>query len=146
MLKLVSDNGWSRSARPSDLHSNCAENHFGNKTRFSEKHDFFNFFGFWPQKFLTSDDIFAALLTKLRFASPEHNLIFFFDQFSICSSISRFEKKINFFTQNYRRSCQKCNLRVQMTIWWKTGFPLRSVIVFLSPRVFKQELCGIFGS
>ena len=105
---------------------------------------FFNFFGFWPQEFLTSDDFFAAILTKLRFASPEHNLIIIFEHISFFSSISIFEKKINFFTQNYRRSCQKCILCVQMTIWWKTGFPLKSVTVFPSLWNFKQILCGIF--
>ena len=32
-----------------------------------------------------------------------------------------------------------------MTIWWKTVFPLKSVTVSSSLRVFKQKLCGIFG-
>ena len=106
---------------------------------------FLNVFGFRAQEFLTSDDLFAALLTKLHFASPEHNLIIF--SRSILNFFINFEiwKNNNFFKQNYRRSCQKCILRVQMTIWWETGFPLRSVIVFLSPRVCKQKFCGIFG-
>ena len=106
---------------------------------------FLNIFGSRAQEFLTSDDLFAAPLTKLRFASPEHNLIIFFR--SILNFFINFEmwKKLYFFTQNYCRSCQKCILRVQMTIWWKTGFLLESVMVFLSLRVFKQKLCGIFG-
>ena len=63
-LKLVSENGWNRSARPLDLHSNCAENHFGNKTKFSEKHDFFIVSGFRAQEKLTSDVLFFCLFDK----------------------------------------------------------------------------------
>ena len=105
---------------------------------------FLNVFGFRVQEILTSDDLFGALLTKLHFASPEHNLIIF--SRSILNFFINFEIwKKKFFKENYRRSCQKCILRVQMTIWWETGFPQRSVIVFLSLQVSKQKLCGIFG-
>ena len=78
-LKLVSDNVWNRSARPSDLPSKCAESFSENKKKFlGGTWLSSNVFGFRAQKLLTSDDLFAALLTKLHFASPEHNLIIFF--------------------------------------------------------------------
>ena len=79
-LKLASDNGWKRSERPSYLHSKCAENHFGNKTKFSKK-TFCILFGFIAQKNSTSDVCFSALFTKLRFASPEHKFDNFFPNF-----------------------------------------------------------------
>ena len=52
---------------------------------------------------------------------------------------------VTFFTQNFRRICQKYILRVRMTIWWKIGLPLKRVTFFSSFWVFKQKTCGIFG-
>ena len=68
------------------------------------------------------------------------NLIIFFR--SILNFFIIFEIWINLFSfvmQNFRRSRQKCFLRVQMTIWWKIGFPFENVIAVSSLLVAKQK-------
>ena len=77
--KNVSENVRNCPARPSDLHSNRAEKHLENKTNFLEEHDFFK--SFWDlewKSFRHSTKVFSALLTKLRFASPECKFDSFF--------------------------------------------------------------------
>ena len=48
--KIVSDNVWNRSARPSDLTSKSAENFSENKKNFSDELDFFLTFLDWERK------------------------------------------------------------------------------------------------
>ena len=77
--KNVSENVRNRPARPSDLHSNRAEKHLENKTNLREEHDFFK--SFWDlewKSFRLLTKVFSALLTKLRFASPEYKFDSFF--------------------------------------------------------------------
>ena len=93
--KNASENGWNISARPSDLHSKCAERHLENKTNFRGEHVFSINWGFIAEK--TNEFWRPAFLTKLRFASPEHNLLFLFEYiFLIFSSLSGFENKVFF--------------------------------------------------
>ena len=110
-LKLMSDNGWKHSARPSDLHSNCAENHSGNKTKFSEK-TFCIIFGFIAQKKSTSDVLSSALFTKLRFASPEHKFDNFFPKFFlIFTNFQLWEKNCNTNSQQFPAQLSKVHFR-----------------------------------
>ena len=61
-----------------------AKNHLENKTNFLEEHDFFKWF--WDlewKSFRLLTNVFSALLTKLRFASPEYKFDSFFKTISI---------------------------------------------------------------
>ena len=139
--KNVLENGWNRPARPSDLHSNPAEKRFENNTNFLEEHDIFKWFWDLERKnfrLLTNFFLHCWQNCVLRLQST--NLIMFFR--SILNFFIIFEIWKNLFSfvmQNFRRSRQKCFLRVQMTIWWKIGFPLESVTAVSSLLVAKQK-------
>ena len=144
--KNVLENGWNRPARPSDLHSNRAEKRFENNTNFLEEHDIFKWFWDLERKnfrLLTNFFLHCCQNCVLRLLST--NLIMFFR--SILNFFIVFEIWKNLFSfvmQNFRRSRQKCFLRVQMTIWWKIGFPLESVTAVSSLLVAKQKMCRTF--
>ena len=131
-LKLVSDKGWNRSARPSELHSNCAENHFGNKTKFSEKHDFFlSIWDLEPKKFSHLTFFFLHFWQNCVLRLQSTNMIILPEVFSIFSQTSSFDNKIVILiANNFRRSCEKCTLPAQTTIIWKIGFPMKGLTVF----------------
>ena len=80
---------------------------------------FFNNLGFRAHEFLNSADLISALLTKLRFASPENTFDNFFRTIFVFSFFARFEKKTFYFLslKFFGAFVKNCILTVQMTIW-----------------------------
>ena len=92
------------------------------------------------EEFWTFDKLFLHGWQNCVLRLQSTNLIMFFR--SVLNFFIIFEIWINLFSfvmQNFRRSRQKCFLRVQMTIWWKIGFPLENVKAVSSLLVAKQK-------
>ena len=70
-------------------------------------------------------------MTRLNFSLLELNFEVLLLQFLIFSSFLVFEYELfPYSAQKIRLSCQKCFLRVQTNIWWKTGFGRKCVTLF----------------
>ena len=130
----MSDKGWNRSARPSELHSNCAENHFGNKTKFSEKQDFFlSFWDLEPKKFSHLTFFFLHFWQNCVLRLQSTNMKILPEVFSIFSQTSSFDNEIVILiANNFQRSCEKRTWPAQTTIIWKIEFPMKCLTAFFN--------------
>ena len=105
----MSENGWNISARPSDLHSKCAERHLENKTNFRGEHVFFISLGFIAEKTNEFCQPFFCIFDKTAFCVSRAQFdIFvriFFHFFYHFRDLKNF---FTFSTQIFQRICLKC--------------------------------------
>ena len=122
------------------LHSTCTDELFEEKSTSWKNKVFHTSLRLRVEYNLTVDNLLLHCWQNWVFHRESTFLLYFFQQLPFFSPIPRFEGKNSLLSAYYfRHTSQNCILRVQTNVWWKNGFPFKTIISSSSLLVYKQK-------